>query len=54
MSIPNVVVTTAKVVSASYKILATLVLGYYLIKETILREKHGRKHPLDRRGPSSE
>lgn len=50
MPITNVVMTTSKVVVASYRILATLVLGYYLIKETIRREKDGRKHYSD--GPS--
>ena len=50
MPIANVVTTTSKVVIASYRILATSILGYYLIKETIRREKDGRKHPSD--GPS--
>ena len=50
MPIANVVTTTSKVVVASYRILATSILGYYLIKETIRREKDGRKHPSD--GPS--
>lgn len=50
MPIANVVMTTSKVVVASYRILATSILGYYLIKETVRREKDGRKHPSD--GPS--
>lgn len=44
MSIANVVTMTSKVVVASYRILATSILGYYLIKETIRRERDGRKH----------
>ena len=50
MPIANVVMTTSKVVVASYRILATSILGYYLIKETIRRERDGRKHQSD--GPS--
>lgn len=50
MPITNVVMTTSKVVVAIYRILATSILGYYLIKETVRREKDGRKHPSD--GPS--
>ena len=50
MPIADVVVTTSKVVVASYRILATSILGYYLIKETIRRERDGRKHHYD--GPS--
>lgn len=44
MPFTNVVMTASKVVTASYRILATSILGYYLIKETIRREKDGRKH----------
>lgn len=43
MSIVNVTLTTSKVVVASYRILATSILGYYLIKETVRREKYGRE-----------
>lgn len=50
MPIANVVMTTAKIVVASYRILATSILGYYLIKETIRREKYGRKVHFD--GPN--
>lgn len=50
MPIANVAMTTSKVVVASYRILATSILGYYLIKETIRRERDGRKHHSD--GPS--
>lgn len=50
MPVTNVVMTTSKVVAASYRILATLILGYHLIKETIRRERNGRKHHSD--GPS--
>ena len=32
MPIANVAMTTSKVVVASYRILATSILGYYLIK----------------------
>lgn len=54
MPIANVVMTTSKVVVASYRILATSILGYYLIKETVRREKDGRKHTVDGRSPSAE
>lgn len=47
MPVVNVVVTASKVVTASYRILATLILGYYLVKETIRRERDGRKHSSD-------
>ena len=50
MPVANVVMTTSKVVIASYRILAASVLGYYLIKETIRKERDGRKHHSD--GPS--
>lgn len=45
MSIVNIVMKISKVVVASYRILATSIIGYYLIKETIRRERNGRKHP---------
>lgn len=54
MSIANVVMTTSKVVVASYRILATSILGYYLIKETIRREKYGRKNNFDGANLSTE
>jgi hypothetical protein len=54
MPIVNVVVTTSRVVTASYKILVTVILSYYLIKETIRREKDGRAHPSDGRGPRAK
>jgi hypothetical protein len=44
MPIINVVMTASKVVVAGYRILATSILCYYLVKETIRREKDGRKH----------
>lgn len=47
MQIANVMTTISKVVVASYRILATLILSYYLIKETIRRERYGRKHSSD-------
>ena len=50
MPIANVVMTTSKVAVASYRILATSILGYYLIKETVRRERYERKHHPD--GPS--
>lgn len=50
MSIVNVVTKTSRVVGASYKILATLILGYYLIKDTIRRERNGRTPFSDGRG----
>lgn len=54
MPIANVVVTTSRVVVASYQILATSILAYYLIKETIRKERHGRKRASDGRGLSPE
>ena len=39
MLIANVVMMISKIVVASYRILATSILGYYLIKETIRRER---------------
>lgn len=54
MPIANVVMTTAKIVVASYRILATSILGYYLIKETIRREKYGRKKHFDGTNLSAE
>lgn len=51
MPITRVVMTTAKVVVASYRILFTLVLGYYLITDTIRKERYGRALHPDRRGP---
>lgn len=54
MPITNVVMTISKVVVASYRILATAILGYYLIKETIRRERDGRKHHSDGPSPSAE
>ena len=50
MPIANVVMKSSKVVIASSRILAASVLGYYLIKETIRKERDGRKHHSD--GPS--
>jgi hypothetical protein len=41
MSIVTNVATAAKVVTSSYKILATLIFSYFLIKETIRRERDG-------------
>lgn len=54
MSIANVMMTTSKVVVAGYRILATSILGYYLIKETIRREKYGRKKHFDGTNLSAE
>lgn len=47
MSLTRSVLTVAKIVGASYRILATTILGYYLIKETIRKERNGRKYPRD-------
>lgn len=54
MSIVNVTLTTSKVVVASYRILATSILGYYLIKETVRREKYGREIYRDGGSPYRE
>lgn len=43
MAILNMIVVAAKLVTASYKILTTLILSYYLIKDTVYRERNGRK-----------
>ena len=39
MSITDVIMTISKVVVASYRILVTSILGYYLIKGIIRRER---------------
>lgn len=43
MPFASVVITTSRVVLATYRILATSILGYYLIKETIRRERSGKQ-----------
>lgn len=50
MPIVTKAIAISKIVVASYRILATSILGYYLIKETVRRERDGRKHHSD--GPS--
>ena len=51
MSLPRAVITASKVAVASYRILATSILAFYLIRETVRREKDGRKYAGDGRGP---
>lgn len=43
MHILNLVVVASKLIAATYKILTTLILSYYLIKDTVYRERNGRK-----------
>lgn len=43
MPILNLIVVAAKLITASYKILTTLILSYYLIKDTVYKERNGRK-----------
>lgn len=43
MSIVNAVVTAAKLTSATYRIVATTVMGYYLVKGVVDYEKQRRK-----------
>ena len=43
MSIVNAVVTAAKLTSATYRIVATAVMGYYLVKGVVDYEKQRRK-----------
>ena len=43
MPIVNAVVTAAKVTSATYRIVATAVMGYYLVKGVVDYEKQRRK-----------
>ena len=43
MSIVNAVVTAAKLTSATYRIVATAVMGYYLVKGVVGYEKQRRK-----------
>ena len=43
MSIVNAVVTAAKLTSATYRIVATTVMGYYLVKGVVGYEKQRRK-----------
>ena len=43
MPIVNAVVTAAKMTSATYRIVATTVMGYYLVKGVVDYEKQRRK-----------
>ena len=43
MPIVNAVVTTAKMTSATYRIVATTVMGYYLVKGVVDYERQRRK-----------
>ena len=43
MPIVNAVVTTAKLTSATYRIVTTAVMGYYLVKGVVDYEKQRRK-----------
>ena len=43
MPIVNAVVTAAKVTSATYRIVATAVMGYYLVKGVIDHEKQRKE-----------
>ena len=45
MSIVSAVVITAKATAATYRILATAVMGYYLVKGVVDYEKQRRKEP---------
>ena len=42
MSIVSIVYTTSKVVVGSYRILATVIMGYFLIRDSIQKAKHGQ------------
>lgn len=53
-NVAKTTITVARTVHAGYKILATIVLGYYLIKETIQRERYGRKSAGSSRGSSAK
>ena len=43
MPIVNAVVTTAKLTSATYRIVATTVMGYYLVKGVVDYEKRKKE-----------
>lgn len=43
MSILNLIVVASKLITATYKILTTLILSYYLVKDTVYKERNGRK-----------
>ena len=43
MPIVNAVVTAAKLTSATYRIVTTAVMGYYLVKGVVDHEKQRRK-----------
>ena len=43
MHIINLVVAASKLIAAAYKILTTLILSYYLVKDTVYKERNGRK-----------
>lgn len=42
MPIVNVVMTTAKIVTSSYRILATVILGYFLVRDSVKRHRKYR------------
>lgn len=44
-------VKASKVVTAGYRILATSILGYYLIKETVRKERYERRYARTSRDP---
>lgn len=45
MPIVNTVVTAAKLTSATYRIVATTVMGYYLVKGVVDYERQRVLHP---------
>lgn len=54
MPIVNAVVTAAKLTSATYRIVATTVMGYYLVKGVVDYEKQRRQSPTRSSHPSTK
>ena len=54
MPIVNAVVTTAKLTSATYRIVATTVMGYYLVKGVVDYEKRKKESKRDALNAYSE
>ena len=54
MPFVSVVMATSQVVRASFQILSNSILGYYLIRDTVRREKDGRAPPPSSRAPRTK
>lgn len=54
MRVVQAVNSAAQVVVSTYRIIATVILGYYLIRETFRKERDGRVSADHGRGPRHE